>query len=251
MPLDHTSGVYYELTGSGSPLLLGFPLMASQEEIFGPEAGGLTGAFIERLAHKHRLLFMDYPGIGRSADIPTDQLTAAQVCADILAVADAAGFDRFSYWGYSWGAAVGLQLAWRTDRLSALVIGGWPPLGGQYVDMLKASLEQVDDPPPEVQVVLRSPAQYRQWSTFYASVQDWPERLAVESLQCPRLAYAGGEGDVSAGKEWIRNAGILNEKRVLLEQMGWRVVLVPGRNHATCLDAEVVVPMLESVLGDI
>ena len=51
-------------------------------------------------------------------------------------MADAAGADRFAYYGYSWLALAGLQLALRTDRLSALVMGGYPPLDGPYEEML-------------------------------------------------------------------------------------------------------------------
>src|SRR4029453_3987614 len=43
----------------------------------------------------------------------------------LLAVADATGADRFAYYGYSWLALSGLQLALRTDHLSALVMGGF------------------------------------------------------------------------------------------------------------------------------
>ena len=59
-------------------------------------------------------------------------LTAAGAAADLLAVADAAGAARFAYYGYSWLALAGLQFAIRTDRLSALAMGGFPPLGGPY-----------------------------------------------------------------------------------------------------------------------
>jgi pimeloyl-ACP methyl ester carboxylesterase len=61
---------------------------------------------------------------------------------DILAVADAAGVDRFAWFGFSFGSVVGLQLASRTNRLSALVCGGWPPLGGQYAETLVYAEEE-------------------------------------------------------------------------------------------------------------
>src|SRR5215471_16727231 len=67
------------------------------------------------------------------ADLATDNssagiaaFTADRVCADILAIADAAGVERFAWYGFSFGGVVGLQLASRTNRLSALVCGGWP-----------------------------------------------------------------------------------------------------------------------------
>src|SRR5215471_13352560 len=63
-------------------------------------------------------------------------LTPDAVAADLLAIADAAEAERFGYYGYSWLALSGLQLAIRTDRLTALVMGGYPPLGGPYPAML-------------------------------------------------------------------------------------------------------------------
>src|SRR5215471_19010781 len=98
-----------------------------------------------------------------------------RLCADILAVADAAGVDRFAWFGFSFGSVVGLQLASRTSRLSALVCGGWPPLGGQYAETLAyAEAEAAQGRAPSV-------------VTFYRSIRGWPEREAVSKLSCPRL----------------------------------------------------------------
>src|SRR5690606_881929 len=82
-----------------------------------------------------RVLAADYEGHLAAHPKPTT-LTAGAVAADLLAVADAAGVERFAYYGYSWLALAGLQLALRTDRLSALAMGGYPPLAGPYDAML-------------------------------------------------------------------------------------------------------------------
>jgi hypothetical protein len=58
-------------------------------------------------------------------------------------VADAAGAARFAWYGYSWLALAGLQLAIRTDRLTALAMG-WPPLGGPYAEMLRVTIATHD-----------------------------------------------------------------------------------------------------------
>ena len=240
--------MHWSLHGEGEPLFLGFPLMASQAEVFGPEAATIQKAFLDGLTDRYAVLLADYPSIGKSTSIDPLDLTPERVCADLLSVADAAGFDRFSYWGYSWGGAVSLQLAARTDRLKALVMGGWIPLGGQYADMLAASLEQVDDPPPEVQVVLRSPAQYRQWVTFYEALQDWSEEQSNASINCPRLVFVGGEGDVLAGSYLIRNATTLRQRQKEVEAAGWQVEFIPGRGHEVGLDAQAVLPMARAFL---
>ena len=85
-----------------------------------------------------RVVTADYEGHLVQHPKPTT-LTAAAVAADLLAIADAAGADRFAYYGYSWLALAGLQLALRTDRLTALAMGGYPPLGGPYAAMLSVT----------------------------------------------------------------------------------------------------------------
>lgn len=62
-------------------------------------------------------------------------MTPDRVFSDPLFVADAAGFDRFAWCGHFWGAIHGLMLASRSDRVSALVCGTWPPLGVPYAEM--------------------------------------------------------------------------------------------------------------------
>ena len=255
MPTDDKSGVYYEVHGNGPPLFLAFPVMASMRAIFGDFGEAVREGFLSRLIDRYRVLVADYPSIGKSADIPPGELTADRACTDLLAVADAAGFDRFAYWGYSWGAAVGLQIASRVDRFTALVVGGWPPLGAAYDKALRASLEQIDDPPEEVQVVLRTPAQYAQWSTFYKSIRDWSEETVARSIDCPRFAFAGAEGDTDAGSEMIRNATILRANESALVEMGWQVELISGKGHSVGLEPETVVPIvrgfLDRELGDV
>jgi pimeloyl-ACP methyl ester carboxylesterase len=248
MPLHAETGVYYEVHGQGIPLLLGFPILASHALVFGEAAGAIREQFLAGLMDRYQVLLCDYPSIGRSADIPPEELTVDRVCHDLLSVANAAGFNRFIYWGYSWGAAMGLQLSARTDRLSGLVMGGWPPLGGQYADVLASAEEQIENPPPEVQVVLRSPAQYAQWSHCYRSLGNWSEAETTRAVKVPRLAYAGGNGDVMAGSRLIRNATTLRARQAELEGLGWEVRLVPERDHAVGLDAAVVVPMVRDFL---
>ncbi|WP_345761631.1 alpha/beta fold hydrolase [Diaminobutyricibacter sp. McL0608] len=90
---------------------------------------------VDGLSDRFRVVAFDYEG--HLAEHPKpDSLTPGNVAFDLLTVADAAGTDRFAYYGYSWLALAGLQLALRTDRLSALVMGGYPPLDGPYEEML-------------------------------------------------------------------------------------------------------------------
>ena len=99
----------------------------------------LGRSLIDGLSDTFRVVAFDYEGHVLQVPKP-DTLTPANLVADLLAVADAAGADRFAYYGYSWLALTGLQLAIRTDRLAALVMGGYPPVDGPYAQMLQVTM---------------------------------------------------------------------------------------------------------------
>ena len=95
----------------------------------------LGPSLVRGLSGSNRVIVADYEG-HRMAHPAAETLTPDNLAADLLAIADAAGADVFGYYGYSWLALSGLQLALRTDRLRALAMGGFPPLDGPYQSML-------------------------------------------------------------------------------------------------------------------
>lgn len=252
--VDPKSGVAYALDGpaDGVPLVIGLPLMASHTAIFGPESAALLDAYLGALTDRYRVLRIDYPSIGASADIAPHALTADRVAADWLAVADAAGFDRFAYWGYSWGAAAGLQLAARTDRLSALVIGGWPPLGAPVSALLHATRLKAADPEPSSLVVLRSKAQYAQWGRYYESLASGPSEAEIaarlERSGLPRLLFFGAEGDLVEAGIPVPIAATCRRWRERLEAGGWQVIEFPGQGHGVTMRADLVLPPVRAFL---
>lgn len=250
MPLDPVTGVFYALHGSpqGRPLMVTLPLMASFTAIFGTELEPVLHGYLDRLSDHYRVLLVDYPSIGGSRDIPPHELTADRVCADLLAVASAAGFDRFAYWGYSWSGAVGLQMAARSDRLTALVVGGWPPLDGPYEAILAAARLKLPNPEASSMKVLRSKAQYAQWIHYYESMLGWREREAVARIECQRLVIFGGEGDLVEAGIPVPIASSIRRNRAALEAMGWRVHEIAGQGHGVCLRPELVVPPVRGFL---
>ncbi|GGQ73327.1 alpha/beta hydrolase [Couchioplanes azureus] len=192
-------------------------------------------------------------------------LTAAAAAEDLLAVADAAGVERFAYYGYSWLALTGLQLAIRTDRLTALVMGGFPPLGGPYAAMLtvtraahRMALAHRDGPaapateprPGDWDSVefTRTPEQTGQFVTLYESLRDFDEPAALDRLRLPRFAFAGADDDMAYGPRWddahVAIAEPLRRHRDELTARGWAVQLVPGADHLGAMQARTVLPML-------
>ena len=219
-------------------------------------ATGLAGAGF-------RVITADYEG--HLAQHPKPRtLDAAAVAADLLAVADAAGADRFAYYGYSVHAVAGLQLAVRTDRLTALAMGGFPPLGAPYGPMLavthaahRMALANRDAPPVITEIepgdwdaaeVTQSPEQTEQYVTLYESLRDFDERAALDRLSVPRLAFAGEKDNIAYGPKWD-NAYVaigepLRRHRDELVERGWTVEVIPGADHMSAMHAATVLPIL-------
>lgn len=194
--------------------------------------------YFDALAQKYRVIVIDYPPRQMPKE-HADSFTADRVSADVLAVADAVGAGRFAWYGFSWGAVVGLQLAVRTDRLTALVCGGWPPLGGQYQETL-AFTEAAAARGGETHFL-----------TYYRSLRNWAEREAVSRLTSPRFVFAGSRDQFTAGGHAIRIGPLIAEHRGELERMGWSVRLVDGFGHELGARPDVVTPLLREFLDPI
>ena len=110
--------IAYERSGSGPALLL-------------LHGGGQTrttwneGGYVDRLSKRFTVITMDQRGSGDSDKPTTPEAYALdRVVGDVLAVADAAGAQRFHLWGYGHGASVARYLAARSDRvISAVLVG--------------------------------------------------------------------------------------------------------------------------------
>ena len=185
----------------------------------------LGRSLIDGLSDAFRVVAFDYEGHVLQVPKP-DTLTPANVAGDLLAVADAAGADRFAYYGYSWLALSGLQLAIRTDRLAALVMGGYPPVDGPYAEMLQVTVATHEiaianaasapgtatpsQPPREpseepdwstAEMSLTEP-QTRQFVTLYQALQGFDDRAAQSQVGCPRLCFVGSADEITYDERW-------------------------------------------------
>ncbi|HEY1180247.1 MAG TPA: alpha/beta hydrolase, partial [Phytomonospora sp.] len=112
--LPHAGTIALEVTGSGPGLLLPVdpaPVTGSRADDLrkwgvDPELGrhlvdGLADAFtVVAFPYENHIM----------ANARPEAFTPELIAGDLLAVADAAGLDRFAYYGYSWLALNGLQL---------------------------------------------------------------------------------------------------------------------------------------------
>ena len=269
--LHDASTIAVEVLGDGPTVLL----PVNPRPVEGPQAEELRrwGAdpalgrtLIDGLSDAFQVVAFDYEGHLLQVPKP-DTLTPANIVGDLLAVADAAGADRFAYYGYSWLALAGLQLAVRTDRLTALVMGGFPPLEGPYAQMLQVTIathqlaisapSTASSPPPaepsdepdwsQVEMTL-SETQTRQFVTLYQALQDFDDQAAQAQLRCPRLCFVGSADQIAYDERWggvrVDMAGPVISRRAELEALGWEVRVLEGLDHLQAMQAAQVLPIL-------
>ncbi len=246
--------IYFEVFGpeNAPPLMLMNPGTSRGLE---PE---MHRAYRDALAPAFQIIFYDYPvtygGSERSPSAPP--MTPDMVAAEFIAVADAAGVDRFAYHGYSFGGNSGLQLAARhSDRLTALIIGGWPVLGGDFRRLLDAGRAMIDaresgsaDPnfgrmDDVKSKSIRDAAD--DYVAYYECLQNWDEAGLARELRMPRLNFADAADDIIG--TGIGSALIGSEAE--LRSMGWETLIVrtgapPEAVHSAAMQADVVVPIL-------
>ncbi|MFT5217952.1 MAG: pimeloyl-ACP methyl ester carboxylesterase [Planctomycetota bacterium] len=119
---NRTTRIHYQLEGSGPPLVLQHGYTSSIERWY--ECG-----YVECLKAHFQLILIDARGHGLS-DKPHDAADYdwQKRAADIIAVVDSLGIDKFHFWGYSMGGIYGYKLALLVPhRLMSLVIGGAHP----------------------------------------------------------------------------------------------------------------------------
>jgi pimeloyl-ACP methyl ester carboxylesterase len=276
--LHDASTIAVEVQGRGPTVLL----PVNPQPVEGPQAEemrrwgadpALGRSLIDGLGDAFQVVAFDYEGHLFQVPKP-DTLTPANVVADLLAVADAAGADRFAYYGYSWLALAGLQLAIRSDRPTALVMGGFPPLDGPYPQMLQVTTATHEmavansaSPPAtepageaagepdwsQVQVTLTE-AQTRQFVTLYQGLRDFDDRAAQAQVRCPRLCVVGSADEITYDERWgglqVSFAGPVIRRRAELEALGWEVRVLEGLDHTQAMQAARVLPVLRPWLLD-
>jgi pimeloyl-ACP methyl ester carboxylesterase len=110
----------YEIAGSGPCLLVprcNFPW---------------TDFGLHQLEGDFTVLTVSPLGYGEGGRLsPPDEYSAGMLASDLLSACSDAGFSRFSVFGYSFTGAVGAWLAHVSDRVDAVLSGGFP-LAGDY-----------------------------------------------------------------------------------------------------------------------
>lgn len=238
-----------------------------------PELGA---KFIAGLSDEFQILHFDYEGHYMAHPYP-EHFTSEYITQDLLRIADQMNMKRFSYYGYSWLALVGLQVAIRTNRLESLIMGGFPPYKGPYEEMrvvtartYEAALKQHGklEHEPEGQASMNSeqmcpeevdwdniqiqidPAQTKQFVTMYQSLLDFDDQLIQDQLSIPRLTFAGEKDTIVYGEKFgnvtVDITGRLQKNKKILENFGWTVEIIKGADmdHTKAMQPSTVLPII-------
>jgi len=132
--------MYYEVSGpaTGTPLVV---LHGAYMNI------PTMGAIIPKLAKTHRVYVPELQGHGRTTDIDRP-ITYQNLADDVAAFMDSVGLKQADVFGYSMGAATGLQLAIRhPDKVNKLVSAsggydarGWQPAFTAFIPQMTVEM---------------------------------------------------------------------------------------------------------------
>jgi pimeloyl-ACP methyl ester carboxylesterase len=126
--------MYYEVSGAGDPIVVLHGAHMNIETM---------GAIIPKLAETHTVYALEFQGHGRTTDIDRP-ITYENLADDTAAFMEAVGLEKADVFGYSMGAAAGLQLAIRhPEKVGRLVAAstsfssdGWQPAYKAFIPQM-------------------------------------------------------------------------------------------------------------------
>lgn len=156
------------------------------------------------------------------ADIP---YRVSDLAADLVAVVQEVGFDRFVVVGYSFTGAFVPWLAQLTGKADAVVSGGFP-IAGSYAYLYPEIQRQSETAKADPAAWARVDAAFdnRAALAFYRELSALPADSLVGDLPCPLLAFWGDQDEEMGpgGTEQLATG---------LDRHGLQHVSFPGHDH--------------------
>ena len=163
--------MYYEIHGTGDPVVLLHGAMSATGTSFGP--------LVDALARTRQVIAVEQQGHGRTADIDRP-LSVAQMADDTLALLASLGIERADLYGYSLGAGIALNIVIRQPtavRKAVLASLAFDPTGFH-----PGLMENIGDPSPA-----RSPFE-EEYLALAPDPANWPQLVAkLQTMQLPEI----------------------------------------------------------------
>jgi pimeloyl-ACP methyl ester carboxylesterase len=232
--------MYYEVHGSGQPLVL---LHGNLSTI-----GSSFGKVLPALAATRRVIAVEQQGHGRTADIDRP-FSVAQWAEDTTALLRHLGIEQADFFGYSSGGAVALEIALRTPALvRKLVWAGGTTYrhDGLYPELLAgtgAMKPDALDGTPFHQAYVSVAPHPENWHRLVAKVADLDGRIedwsseTIASLKPPVLLIIG-DSDIVRPEHVVEmfrllGGGVAGDISGLPRS---QLAVLPGTTHVTLVD---------------
>jgi pimeloyl-ACP methyl ester carboxylesterase len=247
--------LYYEVHGSGEPLILLHGGLASTE---------MLGDVLTSLAKTKQVIAPDLQAHGRTADIDRP-LSIEAMADDIAGLMKYLGIPKADLMGYSLGGAVALQTAIRHPELVRKLVDVAEPCkqDGWYPEVL-AAMAQVG---PALAEPMKQSPNYQVYSHSAPRPQDWPRLLTkigdlmrkkydwskeVASIAAPTMLVFA-DADAVRPEHMVEFFQLLGggKKDGGLDGSGVsnaRLAILPGLTHYTIFSSPALVPAVKPFL---
>ena len=243
--------MYYEASGEGDPLIV---LHGAYMTI--PD----MGAIIPKLAETHRVIAVEFQGHGRTNDIDRP-ITYPNLADDVAAFMEAQGIEKADVFGYSMGAATGLQLAIRhpekVDQLVAASVAydvtGWQPAFQAMIPQMNLEMFAATPMEEAYRKLAVNPEGFAALATKLIALEKEPMAWEedVKKLKTPMLIIAG-DADVSTLEHNVAlfrllGGGVMGDMGVPLPAS--RLAVLPATSHTAVINqVEVLHTFIEAFL---
>jgi pimeloyl-ACP methyl ester carboxylesterase len=232
--------MYYEIHGSGRPLVLLHGNLSTISTSF--------GKVLPKLASTRRIIAVEQQGHGHTADIDRP-FSLEQWAQDTIALLRHLGIEQADFFGYSSGGAVALEIALHSPALVRKLIwaGGTSyRRDGLYPELLAAGEtmkpEDLDGSPFQREYASFAPHP-EQWHRLVAKISDldraslgW-SRETIQSVKAPTLLIIG-DSDIVRPEHVVEMFRLLGGGVVgdLVGLPRSQLAVLPGTTHVTLVD---------------
>jgi pimeloyl-ACP methyl ester carboxylesterase len=245
--------MYYEIYGTGQPLVLLHGAFSAIGTSFGQVLPGL--------AQGRQVVAVELQGHGRTADIDRP-LTLERMADDVAAAIDQLGIEPADIFGYSVGAAVALQLVIRhPDAVRKLVLASVTyTLDGVHPGLMEGLGEMTPEMmhgSPWHEEYVRIAPRPEDFPTLFAKktqmdqqIKDLPDE-AIRAITAPTLLIIGDSDLVrpehAVDMFRLLGGGVFGDTPAGLPDS--QLAILPGTSHVSLVNrSELVVPIITSFL---
>jgi len=238
--------MYYEIHGTGRPLLLMHGGLLTIDLTF--------SALLPALAETHKVIAVELQGHGHTADIDRE-VTLEFMADDIVALLDHLGIERADLFGFSLGGLVALQTAIsHPDRVDQLVLAAthYRP-DGYYPEIANPALQTASSRLP-------SEGDFQVMRDAYTSVAPDPDHFPEFTAKVSEAVggFQGWSADdlrkitsptliMIGDTDFVRLEHAVEMYELIRDS---QLAIVPGTNHMSLMArAELVLPIVESFLA--